>query len=69
MIEVNGAEVKMQGKKSIVIAEMATLVHAMLNDSEFDRQLVTENIARAFLSIEDITAMSIARGYVDGLES
>lgn len=69
MIEVNGAEVKMQGKKRIVISEMATLVHAMLNDSEFDRQLVTESIARAFLSIEDINALSIGRGYVDGLES
>ena len=69
MIEVNCAEVKIQGMKSIVIAEMAVLVHTMLNDSRFDRQLVTENIARAFLNTEDINALFIARGYVDGLES
>jgi hypothetical protein len=69
MIEVNGAEIKMQGKKSVIIAEMATLVHAMLNDPQFDRKLVTESIARAFLRIEDITALTMARGYVDGLES
>ena len=69
MIEVNGAEVKMQGKNRIIIAEMATLVHAMLNAPQFDRQLVTESIARAFLRIEDITALTMARGYDSGLEA
>ncbi len=67
MIEVNLEKVRLKGKKYIILAEMATLIHSMLKDENFEKEDIVDHIVKAFLDDKEIELLASARfGAING---